>query len=258
MRMSRTPRSGMTLMELIVALVVTGMVAAIGASAFSTVVDSRSRTREVTYGITNAAATRAVLVSWLSSGRVSAIAERMPNATGLNLADDDDALLVVATTSTPLNSGETVVHMYIDRDEETPEKGLVAELESLDLASDEVQTTINRVVQLDSTVSGLLLEYLDEQSRRWIPRREAAVRSPVAVRMTLSATYPDTLPSLLQLPIVQPMPRATGRGNSGNRDNDDRDRGRGGRGDAGGGGRGDGGGGRGRSGGGFQDAEAIR
>ena len=220
------PRAGITLMELIVALVVTGMVAAIGASAFGTVVDSRARTREVTYEITNAAATRSVLVSWLSSGRVSSIAERMPTATGLNLADDDDALLVVATTSTPLNSGETVVHLYIDRDEETPEKGLVAELESLDLASDEVQTTVNRVVQLDSTVSGLLVEYLDEQARRWIPRREAVTRSPIAVRMTLSATFPDTLPSLLQLPIVQPMPRATGRGSGAGDSNRDREQGR--------------------------------
>ena len=206
----------MTLMELIVALVITGMVAAIGATAFGTVVDSRARTRDFTYDVTNAAATRSVLVSWLSSGRVSSMAERMPSATGLNLSDEDDALLVVATTSTPLNSGETVVHLYIDRDEETPEKGLVAELESLDLASEEVQTTVNRVVQLDSTVSGLLVEYLDEQARRWIPRREAVTRSPVAVRMTLSATFPDTLPSLLQLPIVQPMPRSTGRsGNQG-------------------------------------------
>ena len=202
-------RAGMTLVELVVAMVITGMVAAMGATAFSTVVDSRARTRDVTYGVTNAAATRSVIVSWLSSGRVSSMAERVPSGTGLNLADDDDALLVVATTSTPLNSGETVVHLYVDRDEETPEKGLVAELESLDLGSDEVQATVNRIVQLDSTVSGLLVEYLDEQARRWVPRREAVTRQPIAVRMTLTATYPDTLPSLLQLPIVQPMPRAT-------------------------------------------------
>ena len=205
----------MTLVELIVALVVTGMVAAIGASTFSTVVDSRTRTRDVAYAVTNAAATRSVLVSWLSSGRVSSIAERPPAATGLNLADDDDALLVVATTSTPLNSGETVVHLYIDRDEETPERGLVAELESLDLASDEVQRTVNRIVQLDSSVTGLLVEYLDGEARRWIPRKEAVTRSPIAVRMTLSASAPDTLPALLRLPIVQPMPRSSGRGSRG-------------------------------------------
>ena len=211
--MTRTvARPGMTLVELIVALVVTGMVAALGAGAFSTVVDSRARTREVTHSVTHAAATRSVLISWLSSGRVSSTAERPPSTTGLNLADDDDAVLVVASTSTPLNSGETVVLIYIDRDEETPEQGLVARLESLDLGSDEVQTSVTRLVQLDSTVSGLLVEYLDEEARRWIPRREAAVRSPIAVRLTLSAAAPDTLPPLLRLPIVQAMPRATGRG----------------------------------------------
>ena len=204
------PRCGMTLMELVVALVVTGMVAALGAGTFSTIVDSRARTREAAYAVTNAAATRSVLVSWLSSGRINSTAERAPSATGLHLADDDDALLVVATTSTPLNSGETVVHLFIDRDEGTPQRGLVAELESLDLNSDEVQSRVHRVVQLDSAVTGLLVEYLDEQARRWIPRREAVTRSPIAVRMTLSATSPDTLPSLLQLPIVQPIPRPAG------------------------------------------------
>ena len=204
----RTVPTGMTLMELVVALVITGLVAALGAGTFSAVVDSRARTRETTYDITNAAATRNVLVSWLSSGRISSIAERPPSGTGLNLTDGDDALLVVATTSTPLNSGETVVHLFIDRDEETPEKGLVAELESLDLSSDEVQVSVNRKVQLDSMVTGLLVEYLDGEARRWIPRKEAVTRQPIGVRMTLSATAPDTLPSLLQLPIVQPMPRA--------------------------------------------------
>ena len=205
-------RPGMTLVELIVALVVTGMVAALGAGAFSTVVDSRARTRDVTYAVTNAAAARSLVVSWLSSGRVSTMAERPPSTTGLNLADDDDAVLVVATTSTPLNSGETVVLLYIDRDEETPEKGLVARLESLDLGSDQVQASVTRLVQLDSTVTGLLVEYLDEQARRWIPRREAVTRSAVAVRMTLSATAPDTLPPLLRLPVVQALPRPTGAG----------------------------------------------
>jgi hypothetical protein len=199
----------MTLMELIIALVVTGIVAALGAAAFNTVLDARARARDATYGVTSAAATRALLVSWLSSGRVSSQAERASSAMSLNLADDDDALLVVATTSTPVSSAETVVHLYIDRDEETPLKGLVAELQSLDVTSRDLQSTVTEHVQLDSTVTGLLVEYLDEQARRWIPRREAMTRSPVAVRLTLSASGEDTLPSLLRLPIVQGMPRPT-------------------------------------------------
>jgi hypothetical protein len=102
-----------------------------------------------------------------------------------------------------------VVHLFIDRDDATPLKGLVAELQSLDVTSRDLQTTVTKHVQLDSTVTGLLVEYLDEEVRRWIPRREAMTRSPVAVRLTLSATGEDTLPSLLRLPIVQAMPRPT-------------------------------------------------
>ena len=206
-------RPGVTLMELVVALVVTGMVAALGAATFNTVIDNRAIAREGTYSVTSAAATRALLVAWMSSGRITAQAERAQTATSLNLADDDDALLVVATTSTPVSSGQTVVHLFIDRDDETPEKGLVAELQSLDVTSRDLQTTVTRLVQLDSTVNGMLVEYLDEQSRRWIPRREAATRAPVAVRVTLSASGSDTLPSLLRLPIVQAMPRG-GRGST--------------------------------------------
>ena len=204
-------RPGMTLMELVVALVVTGMVAALGAATFNTVIDNRALAREGTYTVTSAAATRALLVAWMSSGRITAQAERAPTATSLNLADDDDALLVVATTSTPISSGQTVVHLFIDRDDATPEKGLVAELQSLDVTSREVQTTVTRLVQLDSSVNGMLVEYLDEQARRWIPRREAETRGAAAVRVTLSASGSDTLPSLLRLPIVQAIPRG-GRG----------------------------------------------
>ena len=201
------PRAGMTLMELVVALAVTGMIAALGAATFNTVLDTRARAREATNTVTSAAATRAMLVSWMSSGRITNQAERATATTSLNLGEDDDALLVVATTSTPVSSAETVVHLFIDRDDETPETGLVAELESLDLTSNELQTRITHKVQLDSTVRGLLVEYLDEDSRRWIPRREAVTRAPVAVRVTLSAGGTDTLPALLRLPIVQAMPR---------------------------------------------------
>jgi hypothetical protein len=104
-------------------------------------------------------------------------------------------------TPTPIDYTEAVVHLFIDRDEATPESGLVAEMQSVESA------TMVRT-QLDSTVTGLLVEYLDQQTNRWVPRKEGVVRNPLAVRMTLSAREPDTLPPLLRLPFIQSVPRA--------------------------------------------------
>ena len=76
MRRSGSARAGMTLMELVIALLITGMIAAIGAGAFTAVLDNRAAAKEATDAVTRAAATRALLVSWLSSARFSSDAQR--------------------------------------------------------------------------------------------------------------------------------------------------------------------------------------
>jgi prepilin-type N-terminal cleavage/methylation domain-containing protein len=201
MRVSSRGRRGMTLMELVIALMITGMIAAIGAAAFNSVLDNRARAKEMANAVTSAAATRALIVSWLSSGAFSSDAERPPTMTSLNLNQDDDALVVTVNTPTPIGYTQAVVHMYIDRDDETPEHGLVAEMQALEAPT-------STLTVLDSTVTGLLVEYLDQQTNRWVPRKEAVVRFPLAVRMTLSVEAPDTLPPLLRLPFIQMTPQA--------------------------------------------------
>ena len=201
-RLTADSRAGMTLMELVIALLITGMIAAIGAAAFSSVLDNRAAAKVATDAVTSAAATRALLVSWLSSGRFSSDAQRPPTVTTLNLGEDDDALVVMVSTPTPINYTEAVVHLFVDRDPETPEQGLVAEMQSIE-AANLVRT------ELDSAVTGLLVEYLDESTNRWVPRKEGVVANPRAVRMTLSARAPESLPPLLRLPFVQMVPSTT-------------------------------------------------
>ena len=189
-------RSGMTLMELVIALTITGMIAAMAAATFDTVIESRARARETADAVTRSAATRALLTSWLASGDFASDANRLPSMATVDLGVDDDALVVTATSPTPTGYNRTTVHLFVDRDDETPEQGLVAEMQPVD------GTAMVRT-QLDSTVNGLRVEYLDGTTNRWVPRREGVVRSPLALRMTLSARAPDTLPSLLRLPFVQ-------------------------------------------------------
>ena len=199
MRSNRSARRGMTLMELVIALMITGMIAAIGTAAFDSVLEARERVRAEVDAVTRASATRAMISAWLAFRDVSSDAQRAPTVGALNLGEPDDALLLTARAPTTLDYTTVVVHLFIDRDEETPERGLVAELQPA-----EGQTMVRTV--LDSTVTGLLVEYLDPQSNRWIPRSEGAFRGFRATRMTLSVEEPDTLPALLRLPFVQAVP----------------------------------------------------
>ena len=200
-----TSRRGMTLMELVVSLVITGLVAAAAAGTFASVIDARAASRDAAHVSSAAAATRGMLVAWLSSGRISVQAGGGPRAGSFSLDDRDDQVLVVATRATPLTYNETAVRLFIDRDALTPEIGLVAELQpvSLDGGGAGLQTTTR--VQLDSTVMGLQVEYLDRNTRQWVTRRETIPRNPMAMRMTLFAEEPDTLPALLRMPILQPL-----------------------------------------------------
>ncbi len=199
-RSTGVAREGMTLMELVIALLITGMIAAIGTAAFDSVLEARARVRAEVDAVTRAAATRAMIAGWLAFGNVSSDAQRAPTVGALNLGEPDDALLITARAPTTLDYSTVVVHLFIDRDEETPERGLVAELTPATQAQVMVRTVV------DSTVTGLLVEYLDPQSNRWVPRSEGAFRGFSATRVTLSVEPPDTLPALLRLPFVQAVP----------------------------------------------------
>jgi prepilin-type N-terminal cleavage/methylation domain-containing protein len=198
MTLSMRGRRGFTLLELVVALAITGMLAAAGAGAFNAVVDMRTRAREMAAISNAAAANRGLLVAWLSSGRVTLAVSSAPSMATMNFSDDDDQVIIIATASTPLNFGEVAIRLFIDRDDLTPEKGLVAEMQ-------ELQGLRTSRVQLDSVVTGLLAEALDNTTGLWVPRRNSAVRAPRAVRITFSTTAPDTLPALMRLPFVQPL-----------------------------------------------------
>jgi prepilin-type N-terminal cleavage/methylation domain-containing protein len=191
-------RSGMTLIELIVGLTITGLAVSTGYAGFRAVVDHRERVEHATAELARAAAVRRAISQWLSAARLSAD-EAGPEFRGLDGVHDglpDDAVSVFTTGPTPLPQRETIVELFIDRDPETAERGLVARYAARSGAVSRIEELEPRAAGLDARyVSGILGE------RRWLPSWISSTVLPAGIELRIVAAPDDTLPPLLALPI---------------------------------------------------------
>lgn len=194
-----TSRAGMTLLELVVGLTVAGLVLAAGYDAFSSMVDHSERAAEAADAEVRAAAKREALFSWLAGARLT-VEEAGPPFRGLDgVFEDrpDDQLTFLTTGTTPLDVRHTIVRLYVDRDEETPERGLTA-----DFAEWRGPGTTR--VEIEPRVVGLNFRYQTSirPDNRWLPSWISSSVMPLGVEMTLTTAPEDTLPPLLAQPIV--------------------------------------------------------
>lgn len=216
-------RAGVTLMELIVALTVTGFMAAIGTATFGSIIDNRRIVKEATSENERAASLRETLRAWLlpasiqvqvggipRGSRQSATRAVSSNATTrtpngaeavMPAAVTGDELIFTTTAPNPANAPNARMRLFIDADEETPEQGLTLEYQG------SLQTPLQRK-QLDSTVTGMLIEYLDRPTRRWLTATQAASLQPRALRLTLSGADGVIAPALLSLPMIVTITQA--------------------------------------------------
>lgn len=192
---------GMTLIELLVATTIAGIVLAAGYGMLTTLLDNRERLEEASERAARASALRHSLISWLEGAQVARGANG-PRYRGIDgVLDDhpDDELTFLTSAPTPLGSPETIVRLFIDRDEETPEEGLTAQL---------TEYLGNRSVTLELApeAQGLDAEYFSRVlgADRWMPSWISSTVLPVGVRVTLNAAPAADLPPLLALPIVVP------------------------------------------------------
>ena len=195
----------MTLVELAVGMVVTGLVMAMGYGAFAGIVDRRASVREATIEIERAAALRETLHGWLAAGRVLVQQGGAPRAGGGVGADAvADEIIVSTYAPSPAAAPTVLLRLFVDDDDATDEEGLVVQFQ------ENVEDSL-RTRELEPRVQGLRVEYLDRRTQRWIPAAEVATIQPVALRLTLlggadvTGAETDTLPALLQLPFVQVM-----------------------------------------------------
>lgn len=194
-------RRGLTLIELLVALSITGLVMVSGYGALSVMVDHRARVMTATDAVASAAAKRRMLEGWLRGARLTIEGDAtFEGLHGVERDRPDDALTFVTNAPTPIGSQETLIHVYIDRDEKTPERGLTVNLTDR-------KGGASRRLEVDARATGLDIRYLSGLfgKRAWLDSWVSTTVLPSAVSLTASAAPADSLPSLLRAAIVVPL-----------------------------------------------------
>lgn len=206
-------RRGVTLVELVVALTVTSVVALVGASTFEQLIDRRAHLVDATGATERESARRALVREWVQNGAIDlplttaivreADARRVAQSRDVQRLDtrfarsQSDELNVTTSANTPLGHRDVQVRLYIDDDPDTPERGLSVEYRAFAGGPTRRQA-------LDSTMATLTVEWFDARTRRWVPTRDARAILPAAVRLTFGidadATRLRTLPLTFALP----------------------------------------------------------
>lgn len=205
-------RRGMTLIELVIGVVITGLMAAAGAAAFGTIVDNRRVIVESTVELERASALRDMLRNWIGSGTVqvqeaqvrvrTTRAAQVRGGTTRNATQaaitaavsTGDELRFTTSALTPAMSPYVNVRLFVDGDASTIEQGLTIEYQVAP------QTPMQRR-QLDSSIVRMTVEYLDRTTNRWVPSSDAGAIRVAAVRLTFPADS-VAVPRLLQLPML--------------------------------------------------------
>ena len=205
--LSRAKR-GMTLMELIVAIALTGMMAAAGAATFASIIDHRRVIRESTVETERAAALREMIRTWVVSSSIQIQQGGGPRGLtasrgsanritgGVTAAvQTGDELTFTTSAMTPTPSSNTRVRLFVDGDPNTPETGLTIEYQGANASP------LQRM-QLDSAIGVIVVEYLDNRTGRWYAATQAATIQPIAMRLMLAPAEGDSIPRLLQVPFI--------------------------------------------------------
>ncbi|HZD05624.1 MAG TPA: type II secretion system protein, partial [Longimicrobiales bacterium] len=122
-------RDGFTLIEVLVGMVVAALALSAGFAALAFVKERADQAEAAMVPAVAGAGTRALLTEWLAGARLRAPGrgERFQGLDGEEQGRANDELIFPTTARTPLSVGTTVVRLYVDAEDSTAERGLVAE-----------------------------------------------------------------------------------------------------------------------------------
>ena len=191
--------SGFTLMEVLIGITVASLALTAGFATLAFISDREQPVDRAAALALTGATTRGLLADWLGEARLRAPG-RGEYFQGLDGNPSDD-LVFPTTASTPLGIGTSVVHLYVDLDDGTIERGLVAELT-------ERVTDEPRLIELIPQVASMQLRYLmplQGTTGEWVDTWVNTRSLPQAIELTLMAAGQDTLPLLLQHRLLVPL-----------------------------------------------------
>lgn len=191
-------RPGFTLVELLVGLTVGGLALTAGFTALAFVDDRAKAAEQATVATLEGANARDLLINWLAGARLRAPnnAGAFDGVNGEDQGKKTDELTFPTTARTPLQVPNSVVHLLIDEDTQTPETGLVAEL------TERLQDEPRRV-ELVPQAASLEIRYLPDgpDAVEWQDSWQGQRQLPRAIELILQPAPGDSLPLLLRYPI---------------------------------------------------------
>ena len=199
-------RAGMTLIELLIGIVITGAAIAAGYATFATLVDQNQRAKIAVDLVTEGAGERRMLRRWIENGRPQLGEGNVPrNGLNFGMQGMRDELRLYAITPTPVGNW-ALITLFVNTDNPQIPRGLVAQF-----TMPFRQPADSTVMGIDSTVRGMRVEFLIEQQtvRQWIAMSELAAtqmqQPPLAVRLTFASDGALPLTPMLRIPLTVPL-----------------------------------------------------
>ena len=196
-------RAGLTLLELLVALLVTAVAVSMGYAALAATADAHARAARDADPLAAAAARREWLRGTVASARIGAPGDGTAfegtdaarRAAGAGTAADDALVLVGRDDA----DADVWVRVQVDRDPSTPERGLVADVAPFPRRPGD---RVHRIA-LDPDVTAFDVAYLSPlPPRRWLSAWNAPGILPAAVRLRLDGA---SVHPLLRVPLTVPL-----------------------------------------------------
>lgn len=190
--------SGMTLLEVVVALSIGAMAVATAVTAFQALLRAHEDKSRFAGEMVRSAALRVSLATWIQGA--------MPTDGDVDhfrgLAHEGqhgaaDELTLLTTAGTPVGEGEIEMHLRVAPRDAAHAAGLTVEFRNPASGQSEL-------LELDTTVTTLRMSYLAsrDSATRWMPGWITASALPRAVRIVLGTNRFDDNGVLLHLPII--------------------------------------------------------